>query len=185
MKIYVGTDHAGFELKEVVVEYLRNEGYEVIDKGAYQDVRGDDYPDFIAPVAEAVSSHPNSNKGIVFGGSGQGEAMTANRFSNVRATVYYGAPAKKDTDDIIALSREHNNANILSIGARFVDDKEAIEAIDKWLETKFPGEVRHKRRITKIDEIAQKKICTTVQIRTNLLKSGKRTSKPKQAKKRP
>jgi ribose 5-phosphate isomerase B len=184
MKIYVGSDHAGFDLKEDIVEYLRKEGYEVIDKGAYQNVRGDDYPEYIAPVAEAVSAQPDKTRGLIFGGSGQGEAMVANRFSNVRATVYYGAPRRSDVDDIITLSREHNNANVLSIGARFVDLKEAKDVVKKWIDMKFSGEVRHKRRIGKIEDITQKKICTTVQIRTNLLGSGKRTTKPRSVKKR-
>ena len=181
MKIYIGTDHAGFELKEILVEYLRKEGYEVFDKGAYQEVNGDDYPEYIALVAEAVSANPKTAKGIILGGSGQGEAITANRFSNVRAVVFYGQFKKKDgkkAPNIIVLSREHNDANILSLGARFLDEKEAQKAVKLWLETPFKGEVRHKRRISKIENITQKKICTTVAIRTNLLGPGTKTKKP-------
>ncbi|MCK5027514.1 MAG: RpiB/LacA/LacB family sugar-phosphate isomerase [Candidatus Pacebacteria bacterium] len=182
MKIYFGADHAGFDLKEELVEYLRDEGYEVIDKGAYQNVKGDDYPEYIAPVAEIVSSNPNTARGIILGGSGQGEAIVANRFSNVRAIVFNGQYQPKDGRKVpneIVISREHNDSNILSLGARFLSIKEAKEAVKLWLETPFPGEVRHKRRISKIDDIARKKICTTVNIRTNLLGSGSKTKKPK------
>jgi ribose 5-phosphate isomerase B len=177
----MGCDHAGFDLKEVLVEYLRKEGYEVVDKGAYQNVRGDDYPDYIAPVAEVVSANPKTTMGIILGGSGQGEAIVANRFSNVRAVVFNGQYKPKDGREVpneIVISREHNDANILSLGARFLNEKEAKEAVKLWLETPFSGEVRHKRRIAKIDDIAQKKICTTVTIRTNLLSSGKKTKQP-------
>lgn len=184
MKIYFGSDHAGFELKEELVEYLREEGCEVIDKGAYQFVKGDDYPEYIAPVAEIVSANPKTARGIILGGSGQGEAIVANRFSNVRAVVFNGQPQGKDVPDEIILSREHNDSNILSLGARFLSVEEAKEAVKKWLETDFPGEVRHKRRISKIDDIAQKKICTTVNIRTNLLASGRKTKKPKLSQKK-
>ena len=114
MKIHLATDHAGLELKEKVKLYLLNLDYEVIDHGAYEYDALDDYPDFIFPCANAVSNDPES-KGIILGGSGQGEAMAANRVKGVRAAVFYNGP-----DEIIKLSRQHNNANILSLGARFV-----------------------------------------------------------------
>lgn len=147
MKVYLATDHAGFELKNKIKEFLVGKGYEVEDCGAYEFDKNDDYPDFIAKAAEAVSKEPNS-KAIIFGGSGQGEAMVANKFKNVRATVYYGF-----SPEIITLSREHNNANILSIGARFVDEKEGKEVVEKWLSLPFPQDDRHKRRIEKIKKI--------------------------------
>lgn len=177
MKIYIGSDHAGFELKEKLVEFLRKEKHEVIDKGAYRYDKWDDYPEFIAQVAETISANPKDARGIILGGSGQGEAIVANRFSQVRAVVFYGYGGAKN--DMIELSREHNDANILSLGAFFIDENEAKKAVKQWLETPFSGAVRHKRRIGKIDDIAQKKICTTVAIRTNLLSSGNRTKSPK------
>lgn len=147
MKIFIGTDHAGFELKQALTLYLKELGYEVEDMGAYEFNESDDYPDFIAPVAEAVAGDRKA-KGIILGGSGQGEAIGANRFRGVRAAVYYGGPR-----DIIRLSREHNDANILSLGARFISEDEAKEAVKLWLETEFGGEERHLRRIEKIDNI--------------------------------
>ena len=148
MKIYLGGDHAAFPLKEKIKEYLKGGlGYEVEDKGAFNFDGLDDYPDFIKPVAHAVASDPENSRGIVMGGSGQGEAIVANRFRGVRAAVYYGGP-----EEIIKLSREHNDANILSVGARFVSENDIMRAVKLWLETQFPGEERHKRRIAKIDE---------------------------------
>ena len=114
MKIHLATDHAGLELKEKVKLYLSDLNYEVVDHGAYEYDALDDYPDFIFPCANAVSNDPES-KGIILGGSGQGEAMAANRVKGVRAAVFYNGP-----DEIIKLSRQHNNANILSLGARSV-----------------------------------------------------------------
>lgn len=145
MKIYIGTDHAGFELKEALVPFLRELGHDVEDKGAHTYEALDDYPDYIRLVAEAVAGNPGS-RGIIIGGSGQGEAICANRVSGVRAAVYYGGPL-----DIVILSREHNDANILSLGARFVDEGEAKKAVRLWLETPFSDEEKHARRIKKID----------------------------------
>ncbi|MBI2020376.1 RpiB/LacA/LacB family sugar-phosphate isomerase [Candidatus Daviesbacteria bacterium] len=147
MKVYLATDHAGFELKEKVKEFLKNEGYEIEDMGAHQFDPQDDYPDFIAKAAEAVSKDPENNKAIIFGGSGQGEAMVANKFPGVRAVVFYG------NMDIIPLSREHNDANVLSLGGRFLTEDEAFEAVQTWLETPFTNEPRHSRRIEKIKKI--------------------------------
>lgn len=146
MKIYIGTDHAGFELKEHLVSFLRGLGHDVEDLGAHSLEPLDDYPDFIFPVAEAVAGDSES-RGIILGGSGQGEAMCANRVKGVRAAVYYGGAL-----DIAVLSREHNNANILSLGARFVDNDEAEEAVRLWLDTQFSGEEKHARRIAKLDK---------------------------------
>lgn len=156
MKIYVGADHAGFGLKEKLIPYLMDLGHEVVDKGAFEYNEEDDYPDFIIPVAREVSQHPNEVRGVIFGGSGQGEAMTANKFSDVRAAVYYGkghTVVPVENDSVIRLSREHNNANILSIGARFVTEEEMKEAVKEWLDTPFIENERHMRRITKMDRI--------------------------------
>lgn len=149
--IHIGSDHAGFELKEEIIRFLELKEYEVVDHGAYELDPEDDYPDFILPAVLAVAEDKNS-RGIILGGSGQGEAMVANRVQGIRATVFYGEPTYSD-ESIINLSRHHNDANVLSIGARFVTEEEALEAIDMWLETAFSGEDRHTRRISKIDEI--------------------------------
>jgi ribose 5-phosphate isomerase B len=145
MKIHLATDHAGLELKEKVKLYLSDLNYEVIDHGAYEYDALDDYPDFIFPCANAVSNDPES-KGIILGGSGQGEAMAANRVKGVRAAVFYNGP-----DEIIKLSRQHNNANILSLGARFMSEEEMYKVIEVWLSTDFESG-RHQRRIEKLDE---------------------------------
>lgn len=150
--VHIGADHAGFSLKEALVDYLKKLNYEVVDHGAHLYDKFDDYPDFTAPVGKAVSLHPNSTKGIVIGGSGQGEAMVANQFPNVRAVVFYGNKIFGG-DDIIKLSREHNDANVLSIGARFVSAGEAKSAVKEWLITPFSGEYKHIRRIKKIEKV--------------------------------
>ncbi len=146
MKIFIGGDHAGFELKSKLVEFLKSEGYDVTDFGPHELNPGDDYSDFVIPVAKAVAGNPLA-RGIIIGGSGQGEVMAANRFSNVRAAEYYGGNL-----EIIRLSREHNDANVLSLGARFVSEQEAQEAITLWLQTPFSSDERHHRRIAKIEE---------------------------------
>lgn len=156
MKIYLGSDHAGFGLKEKLIPYLEELGHEVEDKGAYEYNEEDDYPDFIIPVAREVSKRPNKVRGIVLGGSGQGEAMTANKFSDVRAAVYYGnkrCVVEDDTRTIIGESREDNNSNILSIGARFVTEEDMKEAVRLWLEIPFSKEEKYQRRIIKMDRI--------------------------------
>lgn len=146
MKIYIGTDHAGFELKEDLLPFLRSHGHEVEDFGAHKFEALDDYPDYIRLVAEAVARDQEA-RGIILGGSGQGEAMCANRVKGARAAVYYGGPF-----DVAVLSREHNDANILSIGARFVEEEEAREVVRVWLETPFSGAEKHARRIAKLDK---------------------------------
>lgn len=149
MKIYIATDHAGYEMKEALASYIEKDlGYTVADMGAHQNDANDDYPDFIALVAQEVSHDPAGSRGIVLGGSGQGEAIVANRYPKVRAVVYYGG-----TLDIIKLSREHNNANVLSLGARFLSLNEAKAAVKLWLETNFGEEERHARRLQKIEQI--------------------------------
>ncbi len=159
MKIYFAADHAGFFLKGEILEFVKKLGFETVDCGSNILDNNDDFTDYIAPAAEAVSKDPDNSRAVIFGGSGQGEAMLANRFRNVRATVFYGDPSsglfRKKKANIIDLSRKHNNANVLSIGARFVGAREAKRAVKKWLETPFPGEIRHKRRISKIEEITR------------------------------
>ncbi|MBI2658248.1 ribose-5-phosphate isomerase [Candidatus Woesearchaeota archaeon] len=145
-RIFLGADHAGFELKEHVRKYLQKEGFEVVDKGAFKFDANDDYPDFIVPAAKEVAKNKGS-RGIVFGGSGQGEAIAANRVKGIRAALYYGSKM-----DIVKLSRTHNDANILSLGARFLTKEQAIEAVKIWINTDFSNEERHIRRIKKIDK---------------------------------
>ena len=144
MKIYIGADHAGFEMKEMLKKYLVGLKYEVEDKGAFKYEPEDDYPDFVLPVARAVAAEPE-NRGIIIGGSGQGEAMCVNRVRGVRSAVYYGG-----NFEIIELSRKHNNANILSLGARFIDDEIAKKAVKLWLDTPYESG-RHEKRIAKLD----------------------------------
>lgn len=146
-KVFIGSDHAGFEMKEALKPFIVDLGFEVDDKGAHALDENDDYPDYCAPVAQAVSEYPNSF-GIVIGGSGQGEAIVANKFPGIRAIVFNGN-AKPELDEI-ALSRQHNDANVLSLGARFLSIDEAKSAVEKWLKTEFSGEERHARRIEKI-----------------------------------
>ena len=141
--IVLATDHAGFELKEHVKRFLIKKGYDVKDFGALEYDGLDDYPDFILPAAKYISEHKLI--GIIFGGSGQGEAMAANRINGIRAAVFYNGP-----DEIVELSRLHNNANILSIGARFVSNQEVEKIIELWLSTDFE-EGRHEKRINKLD----------------------------------
>lgn len=150
MKIHLATDHAGFELKNQVSAWLAEElGHEVVDHGAQTFDAMDDYPDFVIPAARAVQASPQREKAIIFGGSGQGEAMAANRFGNVRAAVYYGGEL-----DIVRLSREHNDANVLSLGARFVSFKQAQEAITLWLATEAIAAEKYHRRITKMTDVS-------------------------------
>jgi ribose 5-phosphate isomerase B len=145
MNIYIGSDHAGYELKKKIKAYLEDSGYLVEDKGAFSLDETDDYPDFIIPVAEAIAKDKES-MGIVIGGSGEGEEISANKVDGVRAMEYYGGNL-----EVVRISREHNDTNILSLGARFVTDDEAKEAVRIFLETKFSGDARHVRRINKIE----------------------------------
>tara|TARA_Y100000768_G_C23921731_1_gene655292 strand:- start:593 stop:1033 length:441 start_codon:yes stop_codon:yes gene_type:complete len=144
MKIHLATDHAGLELKDKIKQHLNESGHDVIDHGAYEYDALDDYPDFIFPCAKAVAED-NRSRGIILGGSGQGEAMAANRIKGVRAAVFYNGPK-----EIIELSRQHNNANILSLGARFMSEEEIYKIIEIWFDTDFE-EGRHQRRIDKLD----------------------------------
>ncbi len=164
-KILLASDHAGFELKEEIQKYLIDEGYKVEDIGALFYEPTDDYPDFIRPLAERIGKeHKNDTLGIIFGGSGQGEAIVANRIPGVRCAVFYGAKSPTTAVDVtnhvshasfemITLAKLHNNANILSIGARFVTEGDAKEAIRIFIETEHKPDERHDRRIKKIDNL--------------------------------
>ncbi len=143
MKIHLATDHAGFGHKEIVKEYLAAQGMEVVDHGATNLVPEDDYPDYVTPCAEAVAAEEGS-MGIIFGASGQGEAMCANRVPGIRAALYYGEPARQ-----LILSREHNDANVLSIGANFVAIDDLVDIVAVWLATPFSDDERHVRRLAK------------------------------------
>lgn len=149
--VYLATDHAGFELKEKIKQFLQQEGLEVKDFGAYKLDEQDDFTDFIPQAAEAVSKNP-TDKAIVLGGSGQGEAIVANKFPNIRAAVYYGK-----SEQMPSLTRQHNDANILSLGARFLTPDEAIAAVKLFLQTPFTNEERHVRRIEKIKQIEKQR----------------------------
>lgn len=144
-KIFISSDHAGFNLKEVLVKYLIELGHSVTDKGPSTLDLNDDYPDFISLTASEVAKDPEA-RGIIIGGSGQGEAMVANRFKGVRASVFYGGSM-----EMIKVTREHNDSNVLSLSARFVTEDEAKLAARTWLSTPFTNEERHSRRINKID----------------------------------
>lgn len=150
MNVYFGTDHAGFKLKNTLIKFVSSLGYVVVDYGACVYDKNDDFTDFVAQVAATISKERNS-RGIILGGSGQGEAMLANKFPNVRATVFYGG-----TDDIIRLSREHNDANILSLGARFLDEAKTKHVVEMWLALPFPHTKRHAHRIKKMNTIIER-----------------------------
>ncbi len=147
-KILIASDHAGYELKAKLIPFLIEKGFNVVDEGAFENNPLDDYPDYCISVAREISENPRDLAGIVIGGSGQGEAITANRLKNVRATVYYGGKP-----DNLKIAREHNDANIISLGARFLSDDEAKEAVMLWLDTPFSEVERHKRRIEKLERL--------------------------------
>jgi ribose 5-phosphate isomerase B len=143
MKIALGTDHAGYEYKERIKQYLAEQGHEVADFGTYSSEKCD-YPDFIYPAALAVG-RGDCDRAIVLGGSGNGETIVANKVRGVRCAVCWSDKGAK-------LSRAHNDANVMSIGARMVSFEQALEMIEIWLETPFDGG-RHARRLRKIKEI--------------------------------
>ena len=142
MKIAIASDHAGFELKDTIKEYLAKKGYIIQDFGTYSS-KMVDYPDYIIPAAESVSKKKN-NLGIVIGGSGNGEAIAANKVKGIRCAVCWNIKSAR-------LAREHNNANVISIGARMISEKESIKIVDSWLKSTFK-KGRHLRRIKKINK---------------------------------
>ena len=149
MKIYIASDHAGFHLKKQLIQYLKVKDFEVEDCGAYELNEADDYPDFIIPCAQKVSDDPSS-VGIVIGGSGQGEAICANKVKGIRAAIYNGGDAKI----IGRLAKEHNNANVLSLGARLISPDDAKKAVTSWLDAEFEGG-RHAKRLDKITKFEE------------------------------
>ncbi len=150
MVIHLATDHAGFEQKEMVREWLESEGYMIVDHGSSSFEPQDDFPDFIGKAAAAVSSDPETSRGVIFGGSGQGEAMVANRYPQVRATVFYGGELS-----IPALSRQHNDSNVLSIGARFVENDVIKKVVWEWLHTDSLTDEKYQRRNEKMEVITE------------------------------
>lgn len=150
MELFIASDHAGFELKEKLKKYFDRKKIEYEDLGPKSYDKNDDYPDFIIKAAERVAE--TKEKGIIIGYSGEGEAIAANKVKEIRTVVYYGK-----NKEIIKLSREHNNANILSLGAGFLSEKEAVEAVDLWLKTPFSKEKRHIRRLKKIQDFEEKR----------------------------
>jgi ribose 5-phosphate isomerase B len=162
MKIALATDHTGLEQLREIQEFLEREGHDCQNFGPANLNPNDDYPDFIFPAAKAVAGG-DCEAGIIMGGSGQGEAMAANRIKGVRCAVFYGpavprraidAEGHKSHDplEIIKLERRHNKANMLSLAARFVSLEDMKRVIKLWLATNFEGEDRHQRRIKKLDQ---------------------------------
>lgn len=160
--IYIAADHAGFYLKKALIQYLGVKEYEVEDCGAFKMDEDDDYPDFIIPCAKKVASSKGA-LGIVIGGSGQAEAIAANKVRGVRAALFYGPVdahgaadinGRKITDsfEIVRLAKMHNNANVLSLSARFQSPESAKKAVTLFLETEFEGG-RHVRRLEKIEKV--------------------------------
>lgn len=144
-QIFLASDHAGFALKGALATHLQSKGYTVEDMGPHEYIEGDDYPDYCIPIAKKVAQNKDTF-GIVVGMSGQGEAMACNRVRGARAVVYYGGES-----EVLTLSRQHNNANILSLGAKFFSEEDAAKAVEMWLATPFSGDERHIRRIEKLD----------------------------------
>jgi ribose 5-phosphate isomerase B len=146
--IYIASDHAGFELKEHLKGLFKELDLEYTDMGPFTYEESDDYPDYIYPAAKKVAEKPDIHKGIMIGGSGQGEAIVANKVKGIRAGLYNGGP-----EEIVTFTRTHNNANVLALGARFLSAQQAILVVKSWLETPFSGDERHQRRINKISNL--------------------------------
>ena len=144
MKIHIGSDHAGLEFKAKIIEHLKSKGHQVEDHGPHQYDALDDYPVFCIPAAQATAADPASF-GIVLGGSGNGEQMAANKVKGVRAALVWSIETAK-------LAREHNNANVISIGGRMHDEQFCLELVDTFLATPFTGDERHVRRINQISK---------------------------------
>lgn len=151
MLVYIASDHAGFEMKKTVENYLLEKGHDVVDVGSFSFVEDDDYPDYIHPAIQKMKESiaelgEESVRAVILGGSGTGEAIVANRYKNVRAVVFNSVNL-----EVVKLGREHNNANVLSVGTRFVDNDYLELALEKFLETPFDKNSRHSRRLEKID----------------------------------
>lgn len=139
MRVHIGSDHAGFDLKQHLVKALTDKGYEVVDHGAPSYDAEDDYPTYCLPAAEAVVADSGS-LGVVIGGSGNGEAIAANKVDGARCALAW-------SEDTAKLGRQHNNANVISVGARMHTTEEATQLVEWFLETEFSGDPRHARRI--------------------------------------
>jgi ribose 5-phosphate isomerase B len=139
MNIHIGSDHAGLEFKNRIVEHLKASGHNVVDHGPHTYDPLDDYPVFCIPAAEGVVNDPGS-LGIVLGGSGNGEQIAANKVKGIRAALVW-------SHETAVLAREHNNANVAAIGGRMHTEEFALELVDKFIATPFPGDERHVRRI--------------------------------------
>ncbi len=148
MKIHIGSDHAGLEFKAKIIDHLKKGGHDVIDHGPIEYDAQDDYPVFCIPAALAVAKDPNSF-GIVLGGSGNGEQIAANKVNGVRAALVWSVETAK-------LAREHNNANVISIGGRLHEEAFCLQLVDTFLATPFSGDERHKRRINQISNYENK-----------------------------
>jgi len=145
MKIAIGSDHAGFELKEKVKKFLKEKGYEYDDLGAAKIDPNDDYPEYGKKVGEAVASG-KYDKGIVIFGTGMGISISANKVPGIRATACYNTEMAK-------MARQHNDSNVLALGGRIKTDDPVSEIVNVWLDTPFSDEERHQRRIEQIKEI--------------------------------
>lgn len=143
--IYLGSDHGGYELKEHLKRWLEGEDHEVTDLGAHSLDPQDDYPDFVIPVAEKVASEPGS-LGVIAGRSGNGEAIAANKVKGIRAALCLN-------EEMARKAKEHNNANILSLGGDYISADEAVKILKTFLDTQFSGDERHVRRLGKIAEL--------------------------------
>ncbi len=144
MRIHIGSDHAGLELKAELIKYLSDKGYDVTDHGPHEYDALDDYPDFCIPAAEAVAQDPSS-LGIVLGGSGNGEQIAANKVKGVRAALAWSIETAK-------LARDHNNANVIAVGGRMHEISFVKEIIDAFIGQPFSNDERHVRRIKKISD---------------------------------
>lgn len=144
--IYVASDHAGFDRKEMIKEYLAGKGYKIQDFGAKNLDAKDDYPDFAFPLAEAVAQ--DEERGILFCGNAQGVCIVANKVDGVRAALGYNTFSART-------SREDDNTNVLCVPGRDLTDEEAKEIVDTWLSTEFTGEERHLRRLDKVKKIEE------------------------------
>jgi ribose 5-phosphate isomerase B len=149
--IHLATDHAGYIYKELIKTFLEEKGYKVIDHGAYEFDPADDYPNFVSVAAEFVSKANNDDElGIVLGATGQGESITAMQYSHIRTTVCYGGPM---AEEIVVAGKAHNNANVLSLGAKHIEQKDVLRLVELWLNTPFTREERHLRRLTQIAQL--------------------------------
>jgi ribose 5-phosphate isomerase B len=144
MRVHLGSDHAGFELKAALVARLQELGHQPVDHGPQTFDAQDDYPPYVLAAAAAAAAEPDS-RGIVIGGSGNGEAIAANKVRGVRAALAF-------SDETARLGREHNNANVVSLGARMYPEADAVRFAEIFLATDFTGEERHVRRLAMLDD---------------------------------